>query len=194
MWNALVTRKKGVRGIYSLRSWSAQIKYFSLGKNSNPNYKTHTHRPLQQNHNSTTAWETGERASKQKSKSARERMREQQEQTHSLIKGGSLKISQETLLFLFCSEVNKSVVSPEISEPNVFSIQLSKKYFSLIIKMHNYCRWKKVSHLPQIICFNMTIMSSPTQPFTWNSYFFFFVKKKPQKDLLSKVAFFMLEF
>ncbi len=116
-------------------------------------------------------------------------MREQQEQTHSLIKGGSLKISQETLLFLFCSEVNKSVVSPEISEPNVFSIQLSKKYFSLIIKMHNYCRCKKVSHLPQIICFNMTILSSPTQPFTWNSYLFF-CEKNP-KGFIIKSCFFL---
>jgi len=55
-----VAREKQEKGISSLRSPSPQIK-----KNSNPNHKKgEKNRPLQQNHNSTTAWETGERASR----------------------------------------------------------------------------------------------------------------------------------
>ncbi len=151
MWNALVAREKGVRGIYSLRSWSPQIyKILQSGKEFKPKLQnTHIHTNTERDHYSktTTAPQRGRlgREPAEKSQRAGERTREQQEQTHSLIKGGSLKISQETLLFLFWSQ-QKSSVPREFRAKCLFNTTFKK--MSLIVKMHNYCRWKKVSHLP----------------------------------------------
>ncbi len=95
-----------------MRTWSPQIyKILQSGKEFKHKLQnTHIHTNTERDHYSktTTAPQRGrlgrepaEKRSKRKSQRAGERTREQQEQTHSLIKGGSLKISQETLLFLF---------------------------------------------------------------------------------------------
>lgn len=136
VWNALVARQK--QEYEASTHWDH--RYLKPENNSawkkiqtqtTKNKKKKNHRPLQQNHNSTTAWEIGERASRNKKKTEEPECKRggesnKNKHTHSL-RVKAWKYHEK--LFCFCSEVNKSIVSPEISQ----QIQLSKKGFVHLI-------------------------------------------------------------